>query len=74
MPNISETWLKFSNTFQSLPQSKRISLLLVLLLIIGGTIGLFSWLNRPHYQILYTRLSPEDAGAIIDKLKEEKVP
>ncbi|MGA1875724.1 MAG: flagellar basal-body MS-ring/collar protein FliF, partial [bacterium] len=73
MPDISETLLKFSNTFQSLPQSKKISLLLVLLLIIGGPIGLFSWLNRPHYQILYTRLSPEDAGAVLDKLKEEKV-
>jgi flagellar M-ring protein FliF len=32
------------------------------------------WANRPVYQVLFSNLSPEDAGAITEKLKESKIP
>ncbi|MDD5434187.1 MAG: flagellar basal-body MS-ring/collar protein FliF [Nitrospira sp.] len=32
------------------------------------------WANRPVFQVLFSNLSPEDAGAITEKLKELKVP
>lgn len=41
-----------------------ISLLVVTLLMSKG----------PEYQVLYAQLSPEDSGAVIEKLKEKRVP
>jgi len=32
------------------------------------------WLKTPDYQLLYANLSSEDAGAIVDKLKSQKIP
>ncbi len=32
------------------------------------------WANRPVFQVLFSNLSPEDAGAITEKLKELKLP
>ena len=32
------------------------------------------WLKTPDYQLLYANLSTEDAGAIVDKLKSQKIP
>ena len=47
---------------------------LLLLLILAGTIGgaavLYLWTQKTDYQILYSHLSSEDAGAIVQKLKE----
>ena len=35
---------------------------------------LFLMNQGPEYQTLYTQLSPEDSGAVIEKLKEKRVP
>ena len=32
------------------------------------------WLKSPDYQLLYANLSNEDAGAVVEKLKSQKVP
>lgn len=31
------------------------------------------WLKRPQYQVLYSHLASEDVGAVVDKLKEQRV-
>ena len=36
--------------------------------------SLIFWNTRPEYQVLFSNLSPEDAGDIANKLKEKKVP
>jgi len=74
MPNIFEVISKFSESFKGLPQNKKITLAMVSVLLLGGVVVLFGLLSKPNYQILYTRLTSEDAGAIISNLKEEKIP
>jgi len=74
MPNSFEVISKFSESFKSLPQNKKITLAMASVLLLGGVVILFSWLSKPNYQILYSRLTSEDAGAIIANLKEEKIP
>ena len=65
---------KLVEPFMALPPAKR--------WIVGGVVGLsiiaFSLLimvaNRTDYRPLFTNLSSEDAGVIVNKLKEQKVP
>lgn len=56
--------------------STRKKLILLGVLVLGISVLILSlvWLQRPSYQILYSNLSEEDAGAIIQKLQEEKTP
>lgn len=46
----------------------------ILLVFIALIITLFLWLPKQDYQVLYSNLSAEDAGNVINKLKEKKVP
>jgi flagellar M-ring protein FliF len=50
---------------------------LLFLLVGGGTLavvlGLVGWNNRPDFVTLYASLRPEDAGAIVEQLKSQKV-
>ncbi len=48
--------------------------------VVGGTvaitaavIGLSIWASRPEYRVLYSNLSPEDAGVVIKALQTDKV-
>ncbi|MFW6147564.1 MAG: flagellar basal-body MS-ring/collar protein FliF [Thermodesulfobacteriota bacterium] len=65
---------KFLNHVSSLPLSKKISMALVLILVIAGFVFMFVWANQIDYRILFSNLSPEDAGAIVSELKDRKVP
>ena len=57
-----------------MPLKKKISLLMVIGLTVGGLIYLIEWSGRPDYQRLYTDLSMDDAGSIVAQLKSQKVP
>lgn len=59
---------------KAMPSKNKVLLLVVLLLVITSIILLFAWLQKADYQILYSNLSEEDAGLIIQKLKEQKIP
>jgi len=60
--------------FFSLSKTKRI----IFLSLIGTTFLCsflaFLWINKPNFKILYSNLDPEDAKAILVKLKEQKIP
>lgn len=60
--------------FNSMPLKKKVALLLVLLMATGSLFLFFSWSQRIDYQVLYSNLSDEDSGMIIQKLKEMRVP
>lgn len=60
--------------FLSWPAKKKIALLAVVLLSIALMAGIMLWSERIDYQVLYSNLSQEDAGQVIAKLKEMKVP
>jgi len=45
--------------------------------LVGGLASMavvWLWLQKPSFQILYSNLSSEDAGAVVNKFKELKVP
>lgn len=46
----------------------------VLLMSLAGFGSLIYWNSKPEYQILFSNLSQEDAGEMVNKLKEKKVP
>jgi len=59
--------------YNAFPPKKRFLLLTAVVLTIACLVGLIVWVNKIDYKILYTGLSAEDAGAVINKLKEKKV-
>ncbi|MBL0715075.1 MAG: flagellar M-ring protein FliF [Desulfosarcina sp.] len=65
---------QFRAAFGVMSLSKKISLLVVFGLMIGGFIYLINWSGRPDYQNLFVNLSAEDAGLIIERLKGQKIP
>lgn len=59
---------------RDLPFTKKLTLVAVLLATVGGIVFAVHQAHRTGFQVLYSRLSPEDSGAIIAYLKEHKVP
>ncbi len=58
----------------SWPLKKKAILLSVIVLSITSMILFFAWHQKADYHVLYSNLSEEDLGQIIQKLKEKKVP
>ncbi|MDH5641661.1 MAG: flagellar basal-body MS-ring/collar protein FliF, partial [Nitrospira sp.] len=54
--------------------NQRMIILVALAGSVAGLIALALWTQQPDMQVLFTNLNGEDAAAIIDKLKESKVP
>jgi len=57
-----------------MPAKKKGVLIAVIALVITAAILLMSWFQKVDYQLLYSNLSEEDAGAIIQKLGEMRIP
>lgn len=60
--------------FRGMPPAKRWTTLGVGAVTLVATIALVVWSQRPVYQVLFSGLAPEDAGKIVDNLKQHKVP
>jgi flagellar M-ring protein FliF len=58
----------------SISKGRLFSLIAILLVAAIGFGSLIFWNTRPEYQVLFSNLSPEDAGDIANKLKEKKIP
>jgi len=65
---------QFMAVFKAMPVSKKISMTVVLGLVVAGFAFMFLWANQIDYQVLYSNLSQEDAGNIVSKLKEQRIP
>ena len=57
----------------SISKGRLFSLIAILLVAGIGFGSLIFWNTRPEYQVLFSNLSPEDAGDIANKLKEKKI-
>lgn len=64
----------FFRQVKSLPTGKMLVLILVVVLSISGMVLLFSWVRKADYQVLYSNLSEDDAGRIVQELTDRKVP
>jgi len=60
--------------FRVLPLSRKVGVIIVALGTLLGIVLLIVWTNRIDYQPLYFNLSPEDAGMVVEELKEQKIP
>ncbi|MDY6949910.1 MAG: flagellar basal-body MS-ring/collar protein FliF [Thermodesulfobacteriota bacterium] len=60
--------------FKNLTPAKMITLLCLVTITVAGFIFLLRWTGQPDYQLLYSNLDSNDAGAIVAKLKESKIP
>jgi flagellar M-ring protein FliF len=68
-------FLELITQFFSSPTKGRNFLIVVVLLVSAIGFGsLIFWNSRPDYQVLFSSLSQEDAGQILAKLKEKKIP
>lgn len=74
MENLPQFWQEIKNIYAALEVRKRyyilfgslISVLLIILLVRFSTNG--------NYEVLFSGLDPAEAGSIVEKLKEDKVP
>jgi len=74
MDPFSEFLTKLGAGFSSLTPARKASILLATVLTLAG-IGLLVYLtNQIEYRVLFSNLSSEDAGSIVGKLQEKKVP
>lgn len=60
--------------FSKFSINQRMIILIALAGSVAGLVALALWTQQPDMQVLFTNLNGEDAAAIIDKLKETKVP
>ena len=65
---------QITTLLKGLGPTKLIALLTLLAATTAGIIFMVVWTSIPDFQLLYSNLTPEDAGEIINKLKEDKVP
>ena len=65
---------QFRERWSQLPASRRKVYVLSAAISLAAAGLVLAWAARPRYAVLYTRLAPEDAGAIVETLKADKVP
>lgn len=61
-------------TVVNMPVRSKVVFLSVAVMGIAGVLLLFSWTQKADYQVLFSNLAESDAGSIVQKLKELKVP
>lgn len=71
--SFSEFPLQLTTLLKKLTLGKKIALLTLIGSTILGFIFVMTWAGRPDFRILYANLNPEDAGAILTKLKDQKI-
>jgi flagellar M-ring protein FliF len=71
---MSDPIRQFFKLINSLPLSKKISMIFVIVLVITGFLFMFFWANQENYQILFSNLSPGDGNAIVAELKKKNIP
>ena len=71
---LSQFFTQLQANFKVLTLSRKILLVTVALGTMLGIVLLVVWTNRISYQPLYFNLSPEDAGTVIEELKDQKIP
>lgn len=71
---MNEISSQLKTLFGSMTSAKRFTLLTLVCATIAGFIFVMVWSGEPDFQPLYSNLAPEDAGAILTRLKEKKIP
>ena len=65
---------QLQNLFKSISAGKRIVLLTFAVGFIAGFVFLMNWAGKPEFHPLYSHLDANDAGVILSRLKDQKIP
>jgi flagellar M-ring protein FliF len=71
---VNNAGLQIRNLLASLSPAKKISLAVMIIGTIAGFVLLMTWTGKPDFRNLYANLAPEDAGEILNYLKEQNIP
>ena len=73
MEAIRQMLAQLGATFSNLGLGKKITLVTLILGSVAGFLFLMSWSGKSEFQPLYAQLDPEDASAILSRLREQKI-
>jgi flagellar M-ring protein FliF len=65
---------QFTGVVRGMSPAKRMTLLTLVLGTAAGLVFLMTWSGGVDLKALYSNLDPQDAGAIVGRLKEQKIP
>ena len=71
---IREILLQLQNLLKNISVGKRIAILILVVGSILGFVFLMNWATEPEFHPLYTNLDSQDAGIILNRLKDQKIP
>lgn len=74
MADVNQAASQIKNVFASMPPARRWTAIGVGVVTLAAMIALILWSQKPDYQVLFSGLSSEDAGKMVEKLKGSKVP
>ncbi len=72
--SLAEFGKQTAAVFKTLTAGKLISLTVLMVATVWGIVVLVNWSGQPEYMPLYTQLSAEDAGEVVGRLREQKIP
>ena len=71
---LQQFFTQLQDNFKMLPLGRKVLLASVAISTLLGIVLLVVWTNKINYQPLYFNLSPEDAGVVVEELKDQKIP
>src|SRR5262245_3878453 len=71
---LQELWQQIQTFFLALPPGRRVVVGVVGVTSMAMVLSLAWWVQRPLFRPLFTNLAEQDAGAIVEALRAEKVP
>jgi flagellar M-ring protein FliF len=72
--SFSDIATQFKAIFKTMSAGKLISLMLMVGATVWAVIALVQWSGKPDFMPLYSHLSAEDAGQVVGRLQEKKIP
>lgn len=73
MAALSEYRNQFKKLLDKLTTVQKVSFAALSVVLVIGFFLLMSWASRPQYAVLFSNLTPKDAGRIVEELKTAKV-
>ncbi len=74
METLTAFFRQLSERFQEMSQGQKVAVMALVGAGIASLIAMSLWFRAPDYQLLYARLTPEDAAKIVERLKAQKIP
>jgi flagellar M-ring protein FliF len=70
----TQLWEQVRTIVKGMSWGRRALLIALTAAVLVGVVGVVIYASQPEYRVLYSNLSPEDAGAVTAKLQSRSVP